>query len=68
MSRGFLDQDDSEVDFDSANGQVLKFTNAQGYADAHSPDVFVGGTEDSTATADMVEECKDIRPHRQHCN
>jgi len=55
-----LDQDDSEVDFDTANGQVLKFKNAQGYANAHNPDVFVGDTEDGTATVDMVKEGKDI--------
>ena len=55
-----LDQDDSEVDFDTANGQVLKFKNAQGYTNVHNPDVFVGDTEDGTAIVDMVKEGKDI--------
>ena len=48
-----LDQDDSEVNYDSANGQVLKFKNVQGFANAHNPDVFVGDTEDGTATVDI---------------
>ena len=55
-----LDQDDSEVDFDTANGQVLKFKNAKGYTNANNPNVFVGDTEDGTATVDMVKEGKDI--------
>jgi len=55
-----LDQDDSTVDFDTADGQVLKFRNAQGYKNVNDPDVFVGDTEDGTATVDMVKQGKDI--------
>jgi len=56
-----LDKDDSEVDFDTAAGQVMKFKNAQGYKNVNDPDVFVGDTEDGTATVDMVKgQGKDI--------
>jgi len=53
-----LDQDDSKVDLDAANGQVSRFKNLNGYNNVNNPDVFIGDTEPDYFLAPGGQSCE----------